>query len=186
MLKDYSREKLIQAIVFFGHRTRFLGKTKLFKLLYLMDFEHFRKTGKPITGLEYEAWGKGPVPASLYREWSDLRDDLAAAVEIRSVPIVNFFRSEVVPRIDFDASIFTRRELAIMEALANEFGKTYSSSLIDITHAQNGAWERVWRDGEGKSETIPYALALDDAGEHRDFLLSQAALYAGQKKASLR
>ena len=49
MLVSRSRDKLINAILFFAERTRALGKIKLFKLLYLLDFEHFRKTGRPVT-----------------------------------------------------------------------------------------------------------------------------------------
>ena len=63
-----SRQKLINAIVFFASNTQFCGKIKLFKLLYLMDFEHFGKTGKSVTGFEYEAWKFGPVPTALMEE----------------------------------------------------------------------------------------------------------------------
>ena len=55
MLVSRSRDKLINSILFFAEHTRALGKIKLFKLLYLLDFEHFRKTGRPVTGMEYRA-----------------------------------------------------------------------------------------------------------------------------------
>ena len=58
------------------------GKIKLFKLLYLLDFEHFRQTGKSATGLEYQAWKFGPVPIELMEEWEDLAPDLASLVHI--------------------------------------------------------------------------------------------------------
>src|SRR5690606_25574398 len=38
MLKSTNRTKLIHAIVYFATHTRFCGKVKLFKLLYLLDF----------------------------------------------------------------------------------------------------------------------------------------------------
>jgi hypothetical protein len=63
MLVSRSRNKLINAILYFAERTRCLGKIKLFKLLYLLDFKHFRQTGHPVTGMEYRAWKMGPVPA---------------------------------------------------------------------------------------------------------------------------
>ena len=40
MLINHEREKLINAIIYFAKNTRFLGKTKLCKLLYFLDFEH--------------------------------------------------------------------------------------------------------------------------------------------------
>jgi hypothetical protein len=52
MLITHERDKLINAIIFFAKNTRFLGKTKLCKLLYFLDFEHFKETGRPVTGLD--------------------------------------------------------------------------------------------------------------------------------------
>lgn len=51
MFVSSTREKLINAIVFFAANTRHCGKVKLFKLLYLLDFAHFRETGRSVTGL---------------------------------------------------------------------------------------------------------------------------------------
>ena len=65
MLVSHEREKMINAIIYFANHTRHLGKIKLFKLLYLLDFEHFRQTGRSVTGLDYRAWKFGPVPVAL-------------------------------------------------------------------------------------------------------------------------
>jgi hypothetical protein len=46
MLRIPERNKLINAIVFFAMHTRYLGAIKLFKLLYLLGFEHLRSTGR--------------------------------------------------------------------------------------------------------------------------------------------
>jgi len=37
---------------------------KLFKLLYFLDFVHFKNYGTTVTGMEYSAWKMGPVPES--------------------------------------------------------------------------------------------------------------------------
>lgn len=47
--------RLLQAVVFFASRTQHCGKIKLFKLLYVLDFEHFRQTGKTSV-LTWPAW----------------------------------------------------------------------------------------------------------------------------------
>jgi uncharacterized phage-associated protein len=82
MLISRDREKLINAIIYFAGNTRFCGKTKLFKLLYLLDFHHFRDSGRSVTGLDYHAWKNGPVPFALVQEWDDCEPDLAAAVDV--------------------------------------------------------------------------------------------------------
>ena len=82
MLISRNRQKLIQAAVYFALNTQGCGKVKLFKLLYLLDFAHFRETGRNVTGLDYVAWKLGPVPLELAQEWDQLDPDLAAAVDI--------------------------------------------------------------------------------------------------------
>ena len=84
MLISHEREKLVNAILFFAHATKHLGKIKLFKLLYLLDFEHFRQTGRSVTGLDYQAWKFGPVPVEVMQEWDAPEPDLEAAISHRA------------------------------------------------------------------------------------------------------
>ncbi len=104
MLVTHEREKLINAILYFAHNTRYLGKIKLFKLLFLLDYEHFRQTGCSVTGLEYRAWKFGPVPVQVMQEWDDPEPDLAAAISIQLVKVIDYVRETVVPRVPFDDS----------------------------------------------------------------------------------
>jgi hypothetical protein len=83
MLIHHEREKLINAILCFAHETQCLGKIKLFKLLYLLDFEHFRQTGRSVTGLDYQAWKFGPVPIDVMEEWDQPEPDWAAVIDIQ-------------------------------------------------------------------------------------------------------
>ena len=48
MLVSHERGKMINAIIYFADHTRHLGKIELFKLLYLLDFEHFSQTGRSV------------------------------------------------------------------------------------------------------------------------------------------
>jgi uncharacterized phage-associated protein len=173
----HEREKLINAILYFAKYTRYMGKIKLFKLLYLLDFEHFRQTGQSVTGLDYRAWELGPVPIRLMQEWEDLKPDLAAAVSIQPEKIIDYVRETVIPRVEFDDSHFTRRELRIMQELAEKYGEVYSHKLIDVTHAENGAWVKVWNNGKGFDYLIAYDLAIADDEPHRDAILEAAKEY---------
>lgn len=177
MLITHERDKLINAIVYFARNTRYCGKIKLFKLLYLLDFEHFRQTGRSVTGLIYSAWKYGPVPAALAQEWDELEPDLATAVAISPQQVIDYERQTVVPLAEFDDSYFSRRELRIMAELANRYGDEYSPKMIDVTHAENGAWVKVWNDGKGFNQRIDYDLALADDEPYRDAILEAAEEY---------
>lgn len=164
ILTSTERQRLLQTVVFFASNVRALGKIKLFKLLYLFDFEHFRQTGKSATGLDYQAWKFGPVPIELMEEWEALSDDLAALVHIEPQRIIDYERHAVLLNEDvtFDEGLFSPRQLRILRELADQYRTVLSGTMIDVTHAQNGAWARTWRGGSGQYRPIDYALAIGD------------------------
>jgi len=169
--------RLINAVVYFAENVYFCGKIKLFKLLYLLDFEHFKQTGKSVTGVEYQAWKFGPVPVELMEEWDEMSDDLARFVHIEHELVYDYVREAVKVNegIKFDADNFTPRQIRIMQDLTSRYRDTYSPTMIDVTHEQNGAWDKVWRDGEGAHQVIPYELAIAENVPDRTGLLQVAA-----------
>lgn len=176
MKSSISRSRLKNAIIFFAKNTQACGKVKLFKLLYMMDFEHFKQTGKSVTGLEYEAWKFGPVPSELMREWTALKEDLSSAIEIVKEPQYDHVRESVHVRqgIEFNDEDFTPRQLKILESLCNQYLANKSQKMIDFTHEHNGAWDKIWADGQGDHKTIPYELAIPDDAPNRELILESA------------
>lgn len=154
-----------------------MGKVKLFKLLYLLDFEHFRMTGRSVTGLEYHAWKFGPVPVSFIQEWDEPEPDFAAAVEIRPERVIDYVRETVVPQAEFDDTHFTKRELGILTELADKYREVCSPKMIDVTHAENGAWAKVWNSGLGFDQPIAYELAVSADDPYRSAILEAAEEY---------
>lgn len=178
MIVSHEREKLIYTVVFFAANTHYCGKIKLIKLLYLLDFEHFRQTGRSVTGMDYRAWKMGPVPFEFYQEFDALEPDLAAAIDIAPEKVIDFTREHVVPKIAFDDSHFTKRELHLMEELSARFRDSLSKPMIDVTHAELGPWETIWDGGRGNDERIPYTLAIAADDPHREAILASAQEYA--------
>jgi uncharacterized phage-associated protein len=174
MLIFRDREKLVNAVVYFARNTQYCGKTKLFKLLYLLDFHHFRETGRSVTGLDYRAWKNGPVPFALVQEWDDLEPDLAAAIDIVPEPVFDYDRQRVAPKIAFDDSHFTKRELGLMQELAARHRDEMTRPLIGLTHEERGPWVKIWDDGRGNNARIPYVLAVPDDDPNRETVLEAA------------
>jgi uncharacterized phage-associated protein len=178
MLVSHERDKLINAILFFAENTKFCGKIKLIKLLYLLDFEHFRQTGRSVTGMDYLAWKMGPGPLTFYQEWDVPEADLAAAIDIVPEKVVDYTRETVVAKIAFDDSHFTKRELRIMDELAANLRNSYSKPMVDMTHAELGPWQKIWEGGRGNGERIPYTLAISDDDPQRAEILESSQEYA--------
>ncbi len=181
MIKTHEREKLINAVVFFARNTHYCGKIKLFKLLYLLDFEHFRQSGRSVTGMNYHAWKLGPVPVALYEDWDVREPDFVAAIEIVPEKVIDYTREKAVAKVDFDDSFFSKRELNIMSQLAERFKDEYSQPLVNFTHAELGPWAKIWENGKGNQVRIPYALAVPDSDINGEAVLHAAARYDNMK-----
>ncbi len=160
MLLSHEREKLINVIIFFANHTRFLGKTKLCKLLYFLDFGHFKETGRSVTGLEYYAWKMGPVPVALYEEVEMPEPDLGQKVEFVEKPTKRGPMLEVKPLADFDEALFSKRELRMMRGLADEFRDTQAEDMIEAAHLENQPWHKIYVEQGKRQSLIPYELAL--------------------------
>ena len=63
-----AQQKTLNSIIYFVKHTKNCRKTKLFKLLFFLDFIHFKKFGTSVTGYDYIAMPYGPVPVKLYEQ----------------------------------------------------------------------------------------------------------------------
>jgi uncharacterized phage-associated protein len=162
MLITHEREKLLQAINFFVSNTRKCGKVKLFKLLYFLDFEHFKMTGRSVTGLNYDAWPMGPVPVSLHNELEAPEPDMADAFRIEKIPIRHGTETmlRIQPRMNFSDLHFTKREATLMADLATEYKVANSDEMIEVTHLENKPWDKIYNQEGKKQQRIPYELAI--------------------------
>jgi uncharacterized phage-associated protein len=161
MLITHEREKMINAIIYFAKNTSFCGKTKLFKLLYFLDFEHYKDTGRSVTGLQYNAWKMGPVPVELENEIQCPDRDVAESIDFILTPTKKGNPMLLLkPKKEFDPSHFTKRELKLLEMLANEYKNKKAEEMIEATHLENLPWHRVFHEENRKYESIPYEYAF--------------------------
>lgn len=161
MLIVHEREKLIQIIIFFAKNTLNCGKTKLFKLLYFLDFEHYMQTGRSVTGLQYSAWKMGPVPTALYDEIETPEPDMAEALTFTELP-TSYGRPmlSIKPAKDFSDIFFSNREKKLLEKLASEYKNSKAEDMIEATHLENMPWDKVYNQEHKPQAIIPYEYAL--------------------------
>ena len=159
MIITHSREKLINAVLFFAKKTNFCGKTKLMKLLYFLDFMHFKQTGKTVTDLDYFAWEQGPVPKVFFEEISKTpRNDLTSLVTIQNYGGFQKIlpKKGKKPCLDF----FSTRELKLLEKISYIFEDVQAGDISDISHLPNKPWSRT-KETKGMFQLIDYNLAID-------------------------
>jgi uncharacterized phage-associated protein len=175
MIGPLQREKIYEALAFFAGHVRYAGTIKLFKLLYYLDLMHFRRTGKTVTGLAYDAWPMGPVPSQLDAEFRNQNSDLHAHFDIKSyrkvedyeIPTINHTDDQVrqvssksyhVPgeiksKSPYTHWFLTKREMQIAEQLAEIFFSATAEMMTDVSHNKFGPWRKALQ--KGKIQNIP-------------------------------
>ena len=70
--------KLKAILLYFCQNTdpKFLGKVKLMKLFYFLDFTHVKKYGSPVTFDTYVHLEHGPIPSTIKNLIDDACDDI--------------------------------------------------------------------------------------------------------------
>lgn len=171
---DFTDDKLRHAVLFFASKERFLTLTKLMKLLYFLDFRHYRETGFTVTGLRYKAWERGPVPTKVWAELKEKSEDYGLSEVVRVVPFESEegggFRISPAPGADFDQGFFSRRELRMLNEVAEVFRGVNTADISMASHEPRGPWAKTIRQC-GMGGEIRYDLALEGLAEDKKELI---------------
>ena len=145
--------KMKHMILFFieqcpGH---LLGKTKLMKLLYFADFDHFDDHRESISNATYYKFEHGPVPVSAF----DLLEQMNASNEIEMRPDPMYpKRISFKSNREFDPSVFSPDECDTLVKVA-ETWRTASKEQIETASHLDPPWVAA-----GRNNPIPYELVL--------------------------
>jgi uncharacterized phage-associated protein len=165
------RNKLLNAVLFFAGNTKRPNLTKMLKLLYFLDFTHFKQTGYPSIGLEYYTFEKGPVPKDFWLEVKDgvTPNDFEGKLAILLLvdeedPLSSkkelLFKAIVKP----DLTFFTPREIEILKYLSDVYRDTPAYLMSEVTHLRNEPWDTT-KKSKGLNKPIDYLLCLDEEAE---------------------
>lgn len=144
-------EKVINAILYFCSGGGVL-KTKLNKLLFYADFEHYRDYGVSITGLRYVHLPYGPVPdnydhyfAALFHESKALEKE----ERVYHVYVGEVFTAAVKPALN----VFSPSELRVLARVMERFENWSATDISDLSHR-----EKAYAD-TSPNELIDYEFA---------------------------
>lgn len=149
-----NEKKYKNAILFFAKKIQngTLGKLKLMKLLYFLDFDFFEKYGRSITGDEYLRFENGPVPRMAEKMLKQMN---GKEIKITKRKIADGLNDQMhIEAVkDFDMQVFTREELLFLEDIADKWEKFSGSEMKNASHGE-APWIATKPDG-----IIDYNLA---------------------------
>jgi uncharacterized phage-associated protein len=160
----YTEEKILNAIKYFVKKTKYVGRTKLFKLLYFWDFYYFEKHGKSITGLTYYAWPFGPVPKSLFEQIENdrlpdyLKSEIAIIDDTDYDSIDGYKRFKIMTKNDkINLDVFTPYEKQELERVVEIFEDATAQQMTEASHYHNMPWAKTIKE-KGEFAEIDYML----------------------------
>jgi uncharacterized phage-associated protein len=141
-LSGVKKEKLANTIVFFAEKLQGISKTKLLKLLYILEEYYIRKYKIPFLDIDFEVWQAGPVNKEVFSELSDTPIILKDYIE--NVQDGRF--STIKPLKTFSDDEFSDNELEMLQFIVDNFGGHTASQLVDITHRPISPWYIIARE----------------------------------------
>lgn len=139
--KAFTRDqinKIGNAIIYLSKKIPDLNKTKILKLLFVIEEACIKKFGHPFFGIDFQLWKLGPVAKDIFIDLSDespiLLKDFVKKDPSNSC---NF-----IAITEFSDDEFSDNDIELMDLIIN-FAKDKSASyLVSHTHSQNSLWRK--------------------------------------------
>jgi uncharacterized phage-associated protein len=138
-MKKYSiekKEKLANTIIYFAEKIPNISKTKLIKLMYLLEEFYVKKYNIPFLDIEFEVWQAGPVNRETYIELSDKPIILKGYIERH----IDGDNTHVRPAKEFSDDEFSDNEIEMMDFIITHFKDKTAKELVDYVHRPGSAW----------------------------------------------
>ena len=159
-------EKIGYTSIYLCNKIPYLSKTKLLKLLYILDEISIKKTGIPFLNLKYKVWKFGAVAEEIFIDLSSEITLLSKYIEKDANS--NSFKA----KIDFSDDEFSDNDLQIMDDVIEKFGKKTTKELIDYTHREKSLWYNA-----AKKHSVLELLQKEEIS-NTDFLIDMSLLIA--------
>lgn len=127
-------------ITYCSQKKKPVSNLKLQKLLYYAWIDFYKETGNALFFDDICAWQLGPVVPEVYYEFCTYA----------GIPITNEYNVCISPS-----------DAAILDDIIDKYLNVSASTLVNRTHVEGGAWDRVFKGGEGIRSVIPFSLIKD-------------------------
>lgn len=177
---DAQIDKIGHLLVYITDKLGATSKTKLLKLVYIIEEEYIKKAGVSLTPLSFTHLPLGPVSTFINNQISKNRTPLNQYVHIEREGTLR----SITPKIQFVDDEFSEFDLEIIDSVLNKFGKLSATELISYTHREGSIWKKMQDQFSGTPpnghKTFDMSLLLEDddvdptlrksASEHKAFI----------------
>ena len=133
------KEKLANTIIYFAEKIPNISKTKLIKLLYLLEESYVKKYNIPFLDIDFEVWQAGPVNRETYIELSDKPFVLKGYIE----KFTKGDNTHIRPIKNFSDDEFSDNEIDMMDFVVTHFKDKRAKELVDYVHRPGTPWYNI-------------------------------------------
>lgn len=131
-------QKLGNTLIYFANNVGELSKTKILKLLFLLEESSVKRFGYPFFGLNFQIWKLGPVLKEVYIDLSEDNPDLLKDFVEKDALDNKIFKAKK----DFNDDQFSDNDMYLLEKIKDFARHKTAKDLIDYTHEENSLWRK--------------------------------------------
>jgi uncharacterized phage-associated protein len=157
-------DRIGNLLVYITNKLGAIPKTKLLKLIYIIEEEAIKKGGSQFTDLNYLYLPMGPVSTFVNTQIDKKREALAKFINIEKQSNSTLISAKVV----FNDDEFSNFDIQLIDSVLVTFGKMNTKELIDYTHRNGSPWKKLHDQYNGTPPSDKRTLNLLSLLENED------------------
>jgi len=113
-----------------------LSKTKLLKLIYLLEETSVKKNNLPFFGIPFEVWQAGPVAKEVFIDLDNKPFLFSKFITLSK----NDDATYVTAKTSFNDDEFSDNDMYVMDYVIEKYGKKTATQLVQMLHKKGTAW----------------------------------------------
>lgn len=144
-MKSYAPEqidKIGNTIIYLANSLADLSKTKLLKLLYILEEQYVMRYHIPFFELDFEVWQAGPVARDIFIDLSQNPVLLQNYIE----RVQDEDRTYIRAKREFLDDEFSDNEIEMIDFIIKRFGGLNATDLVKYTHRKSSLWHQTAKE----------------------------------------
>ena len=131
-------QKLGNTLIYLAKNVGELSKTKILKLLFLLEESSVKRFGYPFFGLNFQIWKLGPVLKEIYIDLSEESPNL-----LKDFIEKDQFNNKLYSaKGEFNDDQFSDNDIYLLEKIRDFARHKTARDLIEYTHEENSLWRK--------------------------------------------
>ena len=141
-LNKFQIDKLGNTLIYLSKNVGDFGKTKILKLLFLLEEKSIKDFGVPFFGFDFEVWQYGPVVEQIFEDLNGTHNPFLNSYIQRA----SWNPDEFEAIAEFNDDEFSNNDIYLMEKIINLARHKTAKNLVDITYGEGSLWRKTAKE----------------------------------------